>query len=95
MTPLEIEIMLHYRCTPTDYRGGDFSAPVVREAIDKFKSPVGTWTVSGMLEEVPREEVKEAIYRITEKGRIYVGALCCVPIPVQTWVMPDRVENGN
>ncbi len=38
MTPLEIKLALHYYSSPTDYNDGDFSAPSVAAAIDKFLS---------------------------------------------------------
>lgn len=37
MTPLQIEIVLHYYVRPTDYRDGDFTAPAVSQALDHFK----------------------------------------------------------
>lgn len=77
MTPLHIDILLHYHCCPDDYRGGDFSAPAVREAIAAFVQ-------LGLLVEThvdPR-------YQPTKGVHIYVEALCRVPLPERRWVMP-------
>lgn len=78
MTPLEISILLHYHVSPVDYRNGDFSAPAVRNAIDEFRR-------DGFL-----AEAVETYYHITDKGRFYVEALCSVPLPVATWVIPSK-----
>jgi len=40
MTPLQLQILIHYAYSAEDYRQGDFSATAVREAIDLFKQPV-------------------------------------------------------
>lgn len=37
MSPLQIEILMHYYTRSTDYRNGDFAAPAVRESIDYFR----------------------------------------------------------
>lgn len=77
MTPLQIEIMLHYHCCASDYRDGDFSAPAVRDAIDDFRA-------RGLL----KESGNKRVYEPTEGVRLYVDALCAVPAPVQRWVIP-------
>ncbi len=81
MTPLEISILIHYRCSPTDFRDGDFSAPAVRQAIDQFKD-------SGFIRLTEDDDKAEAIYVGTDKCRAYVEALEAVPEPVQRWVVP-------
>lgn len=88
MTPLEISILLHYHCTVTDYRDGDFSAPAVREAIDRF------YKVDELLKPTP-EALRGTwgAYVITERGRALVEALTRVPLPVQVWVMPPADLN--
>ena len=84
MTPLEIDIMLHYYARADDYRQGDFDAPAVRQAIDIFRGPLN------LLE--PAEDKSYANYRITERGKVFVQALMNVPLPVQTWAMPASVS---
>lgn len=78
MTPLGIEILMHYQTRASDYRDGDFSAPAVREAMDYFVS-------AGLL----REVMSTHRYEATEGCRVFVEALCRVPVPVQKWVIPD------
>lgn len=79
MTPLEIEILLHYYARTNDYREGDFSAPAVRSAIDSF--------VDAELI-VPRSK-ESAAYAIAERGTVYIDALKAVPLPTRKWVMPS------
>lgn len=88
MTPLELEILLHYHARTDDYRDGDFSALAVRRAIDKFRDR------ENLIEEWPMAEKQLAqahqCYRLTQRGRVFVEALKEVPLPQQVWVMPDR-----
>lgn len=79
MTPLHIEIMLHYNASPDDYREGDFSAPAVREALDLFLSEY-------LIEHGGRRPSTN--YQITDRGLAYVRFLCEMPLPVNSWVMP-------
>ena len=83
MSPLEIEILLHYYRCPTDYRDGDFSAPDVQDAIERFRD------THNLLEPThSMDEFCEPHYTITERGHVFVEALCNMPLPVKTWVMP-------
>lgn len=85
MTPLEISILLHYRCTVTDFRDGDFSAPAVREAIDRLHK------VDDLLMLTPQGmRATHGAYVITERGRAFVEALERMPLPIQVWVMPTN-----
>lgn len=76
MTPLEVEILLHYHSRVSDYRDGNFSAPAVRDAIDAFGK-------SGYL--TPGTVRK---YDPTEKLHAHVAAICSVPEPIQHWEIP-------
>jgi hypothetical protein len=78
MTPLGIEILLHYYTTPGQYRDGDFSAPAVSEALRHFAD-------TGLLRGNHRDG-----YTSTEATEVYVGAICSVPAPVQKWVIPSE-----
>lgn len=93
MTPLLIEIVLHYHCRADDYRGGDYSAPAVREGIDWLRDE------ARLIEFVPEDARSlsrgtwgyiPAAYRLTERGKTYVEALQSMPLPVQVWVMPKE-----
>lgn len=75
MTLLEIEMLIHYAVSPTDYRDGDFNAPAVRGAITRFNDseyqllrPKRTSPPVGL-------EYRPGAYEITERGRAYVEAL--------------------
>ena len=84
MSPLEIEILLHYYSDfQTDYQDGDFSAPSVQDAIERFRDELN------LLEPTQSMDVyHDPHYRITERGRVFVEALCNMPLPVKTWFMP-------
>ena len=77
MSPLQIEILLHYCTAADDFRDGDFSAPAVREAINAFRE-------QGYL---CNETVRGRCYDLSAKGHVYVTALMDVPEPVQHWVV--------
>lgn len=79
MTPLQIEILLHYYCHGNDYRDGDFSAPAVREAIDVFKE-------IKMLEQ-DTDPRSPRTYRATPRCNYYVEYLCRIPLPEQSWTI--------
>lgn len=82
MSPLKIQIMLHYYALADDFRNGDFSAPAVIEALETFVR-------QGMLRATAFGRQRgEPAYKITDKGRAYVEALKAVPLPVSRWVIP-------
>jgi hypothetical protein len=83
MTPLQLEILLHYRYHLDDFREGDFSAPAVKGAME--------WFISlELLVYDPRIEQggRQSQYRLGAAGELFVDALCNVPLPVKRWVMP-------
>ena len=84
MSPLEIEILLHYyQCFPTDFRDGNFCEPAVEDAIERFRD------THNLLEPTQSMDVcHEPHYQITERGRVFVEALCNVPLPIKMWVVP-------
>lgn len=77
MSPLAIEIILHYHCTRGDYRDGDFSAPAVRELID--------W----MADEKLIDYRPGGGYQSTSRLTAVVGKLCSVGLPEMRWVYPE------
>lgn len=87
MTPLQIEILLHYNCGSTDYRDGDFSAPAVSEALRQFQ-------VEDLLEPTFKTGVgvmPQPKFALTDRGSAYVAALQAVPLP--EWV-PGRWDTS-
>ena len=84
MTPLEIEIAFHYVTRGGDYREGDFSAPAVRQAIDRFRSSeVGLLVASDCGR-------NGAAYVATERCKVYIAKLCDTPLPTQAWIYPTE-----
>jgi hypothetical protein len=73
MTPLALEIIIHYFYSPEDYRQGDASAPAVKNTIlFLFKY--------GLLEASENSPIRK--YKITGMGKFYVQeGLCKVPLP--------------
>lgn len=84
MTPLEIEIVLHYHSRANDYRDGDHSVPAVSDAIAHF---CGAFE---LLEETPLG--MGAKYRLTDRGRVYAEALVKLPLPALRWMYPPSAE---
>lgn len=81
MSPLEIEILLHYYCIGGEYRDGDHSAPAVRDALDSFVE------VDGLLTRITESDLTIR-HEITARGRAHVEALKSLPLPIQIWVTP-------
>jgi len=83
-SPLKINIALWYQCRPGDYGkdAGDynFKAPAVQDALLDFVN-------GGLLGKNPAG--CEAEFYATEALKVWVEALCSVPWPVQTWVIPN------
>jgi hypothetical protein len=79
MTPLEIEILMHYCTRGKDYRDGDFSAPAVREAIDNFVR-------EGVIK--PSYDARTGMaYAATDRARVFLDYICALPLPDQVWQM--------
>ena len=94
MRIVEIEVMLHHFCTPGPFPS---NAPAYQEAHKRLID-------DGLIEEtlhsrVNFEHATDLIegrdYRVTEKGRVYVGALKSVPVPVQAWTMSKPTKEGS
>lgn len=77
MTPLELTMALHYYYSTTDFRDGDFNAPAVREAIERFKRDSLLTHNTG--------DSKTAIYTSTERLDVFVEKLCETPLPQLSW----------
>jgi hypothetical protein len=87
MTPLKIEILLHYYCSPEEYREGDLSAPAVEEAIEWFLD-------NGLLELADHRDKEKCggSFRATDRAKALIEAWCNTPLPVSVWVIPERAE---
>lgn len=80
MSPYELGIMLHYYAHVDDHESVIRNPPIWGETCSRFQD-------NDLIECVPREEVKDAVYRITSRGRAFVEALEDVPLPSQRWVV--------
>jgi len=83
MTPLIIDMILHYHTTPGDYRDGDFSAPAVREAINLMRDE---W---GLIENGCGR------YKPTDRLHAYVAKLCSIGLPEQRWIYPEDMKEQD
>lgn len=77
VTPLYIEIALHYVCCVDDFPRKD--APACNGAIRDMES-------RGLIREVLIPGSRQ--FEPTEGLRMWVNELCKVPFPVNKWVMP-------
>lgn len=87
MTPLQINILLHYYACANDFRDGDLDAPAVKETIREFE--VGhllSANIARVMADIPGP-----LWQITPRGRAYVEVLQSVPLP--EWI-PGRWDTG-
>lgn len=82
MTPFEIDILMHYCCSPEDHSVVSSNPPIWRETLARFVS-------EGLLEIPDNPSEYSATYKATDRCRAYIKGLCNVPLPVQKWVMPE------
>jgi hypothetical protein len=100
MSPLKINMLLHYFTRATDYAfwaaGAESDAhaasSAVREAMEFF---VGTGLlkskfddVSWSISQAQHASEESPFFSITDKGRAMVEHLCDVHVPVCKWVQP-------
>lgn len=72
MSPLEIDIMMHYYVSAVDYR--DLHLPVINATLQYFLR-------REMLKLAVEPDCKEK-FKITEKGRFYCKTLCSIDVPI-------------
>lgn len=78
MTPLHLEIILHYATLADDFDAHRIKLPVVSGAI--------TWLFSeGMLE--PGDKL---MWQITDKGKFWLEHLLTIPFPELRWEIPAQ-----
>jgi hypothetical protein len=82
MTPLELEIAIHYATKAGGYREGDFLSKSVMEAIRWLET-------QGMIEEpCGTQGPGPKKYQATDKLKFFVDHLCTIPLPVCSWAIP-------
>lgn len=87
-SPLEIKIALHYYAHPYDYENGEgnhWDAPATRAAIKALLE-------HKLLSIRPMSSDEGWVYTRGPALNVYVEALCAVPWPVQTWVIPKDAD---
>jgi hypothetical protein len=81
-TPLMITIALHYLTEKTDYSPLDHVSQPVRQALNELSA-------AGLIESRPGAMLA---YHATDGLRVWVEALCEVPLPVRRWVIPEEAR---
>ena len=90
MSPIMIEIVLHYYTSPTDWRDGEWN--------EGIRGIIHTIADSLQLIELdPRSHplglgYRPGTYKITKRGEVYVEALKALPLPIQVWTIPNASE---
>lgn len=89
MTPLMIEIALHYYTTAPE--AGDWGYREGRMNLDAVAEARNVLTARGLLK---LSNAKPCLrdYEATDGMRVLVDALCAVPFPEQRWVMPTLAD---
>ena len=90
MTPLHIDILIHYHVSSTEYgkEFNNFDAPAVKDAIN--------WMIGANLIEAEHDVACERAYRTTDKGAFYIDAICNLPLPQKrmVWEIPRAHTDG-
>lgn len=81
MTPLHIQLMLHYYAIDEPYAKGD-PAHANSDAVRKYRA-----FLIGENMICPSSSSGSG-YEATDRGRAYVEALCAVQLPIIKWVQP-------
>lgn len=80
MTPLQLTMLLHYHAVVAPYaehepqHAHSIAVSCQRAQLISLGLLVTADTPSG--------------YEVTDKGRVFIDALCKLPMPVQVWAMP-------
>jgi len=84
MTPLHIQIMLHYYARVTPY--------AEHEPEHRYSPAVKEYTQQLIVANMLTSSQSSGVYVVTEKGRAYVEALKAVKEPVskEIWVQPGE-----
>lgn len=79
MTPNDIEVLIHFHCSPC--RHPNDAAPAVRESIEMMIE-------NGLLERdtKPDEPMR---FKTTSRGAAHLDQLCNVPFPRRGWIFAD------
>ncbi len=110
MSPLCINMLLHYYARTTDYAAwASDSEPAharsaaVSEALESFvKTGLLTsrygdiaWACRHSHHDLPEDLSEGPAFEITEKGRAMVEHLCAVQIPICKWIQPSALASDQ
>lgn len=84
MTPLKIEMLLHWYTTDTD---PDIEGSAQHQAWTAFLEDM-------LIQSRLIGDTAPAEYKLTARGRAYVEALLSVPLPKKTWVVEWPKQSG-
>lgn len=73
MTPLQISMMLHFHCSPSQFPAW---SPAASDAMEWFRE-------QGLVQ----EPVNDCV-RLSPRGEAYVQFLTAMPLPTETWSIP-------
>lgn len=89
---LALLVLLHHTKYPQKINGvsmgivDEFATAYTHLLAEGLLMVLGTPTSVGSLQFPP----PAPHYAVTEKGRVYIDALCTVPLPIQAWTMPKE-----
>lgn len=86
MSPLTLQIIIHYCVRAVDYRDGDLSAPAVKQVIAYLEN-------EEMIRKVTKDDdncFHTMKYVGTTKARYYLDYICKIPFPVNDFKIPEE-----
>ena len=83
MTPFEFDILLWYRAHACDHKVTYDNPPVWEQTRQWFIE-------AELLEQVQTDDARQALYRLTERGRVFIDAALQTKLPQKRWVMVDE-----
>lgn len=83
MTPLQLTMLLHYY---------SIAEPYALRQPEHANSPVVKDQRMGLMNEglLLVSDITGSEYKVTEKGKAFIEALCNMPLPVCKWVIPSK-----
>lgn len=84
LTPLQINLLLHYYAIAAPFDPQRDDAPAVRTQLTELL----------MLGLIDPDAGSPSLYRVTDKGRAHVEALCSLPLPECKWTTPPRKQEA-
>lgn len=79
MTPAELDVLLHYYVSPSDY---PHPSGVHDETIEKFLN-------DGVLAPCVPTGFRENHYEVTDLGKAWIKCILATPRPTQAWIAAD------